>query len=293
MSTSKRKAEEKADETLRAYKERRLTGDPELDVFLENQPPPSSSDSTTSYTPEMDVDGAAAGGAGGSSGDMPPTSLNNPYSGHIVMYIPDSMNAPVDVHYEQVWEAMKLQHPIVSKVDSAPGVPANIQFTVTKVEFYGASAGIISMTPYIQRPQAVLTYAAGDIKMLPIGQQMIDVGTITRKPMLSHSFGDSINNTRYPQVTPVDPTNVAFDPLINYQYIQKSTTPQPIDVGYLRWTFILRQTIIQDLALAIPIAPQPPPLKTYEQARKRSHEHTIMAKCDKIKRMTLPTLDSS
>lgn len=258
-------------------------------------------DSTTaSMDASMDFGTFAEGasGGGGTSGDMPPMSLNNAFSGHVIFTVPDTMTNPDTLDYSEVWNAAKAQHPILNDIPNSVivGSVDSMTMTVLKVEFYGASAGIITLQPYIQRPPffhqylPALTPATQHFRVR--GQQMIDVGTITRKPYLSHTFGNSVNNTRYVNDLPEDTENTNRDLLVEFQYQQKAATPVPVDTGYLRVSFICRKADFLNLSTIGPVPP-PPPLKAIDVNRKRAHEMDTMSKIDKIKRLTMPVLDSA
>lgn len=251
----------------------------------------------------LTVGGGAMGG-----GDMPTTKLNNPFSGHVMIIVPDVMSAPLAITYLDVWNVVKMQHPLATKPDVTLGNSSEVSLTVLKVEFYGASAGIISMTPFIQRAPTTYGYPLVTDVDIPTAavtmtqpyyqhaQQVVDVGTITSKPRINHSFGDSINNTRVVNNTPI--TNVTLyntDALFEYQYIQKAATPVPVDAGYLRISFILRQNLHIPLDNAFPLGSDLAVYKTYDElvakSRKRSHEQEKMWAIDKVRRLTLPILD--
>lgn len=243
----------------------------------------------------------SSGGAG-SSGDMPRTSLNNPFSGHVIAVFADELPAPIRLLYRDVWSLIKKQHIIMSKwPDVAKGAPETdiIQLTVTKVEMYGASAGMISMQPYIQRSGTTHSYEPPTIttteRAFPVGQQMVDVGTINQKPYLSHYFGDSIKNTREINVDVQDYTNFSNDPLVRYQFVQLGATPVPVDAGYLRISFILRNISFVPLTTAFtPTSVMGLPEQEQERhILKRRHESEQMVKIDRIKRLTMPALDSN
>lgn len=241
---------------------------------------------------------AAAGGASG-GGDMPVTSFNNPYSGHLVISVPDSMTAPAVVNYRQLWIVAKIQHPLLQLITDfvEADLSDQIYFTPIKVEFYGAAAGVISLQPYIQRCGTTIHYPAAPLttRSNVVGQQLVDTGTLTKKPYLSHNFGDSPENTRMVNLTPVTADNANTDILFKYQYVQKATAPVPIDSGYLRISFILRNNVFVDLTGGIPASldlVSETHVKLVEKSRKRTKEHDQMIKVDKIKRLTMPVSDS-
>lgn len=252
----------------------------------------------------MDAVDLTGVGAMAGSGDMPRTKFNNPYAGHAIISIPDVMAAPDTITYRKAWLAAKTQHPLISLIaDGDEGVPPAlpVQFTITKIELYGASAGIITMLPFVQRPTSSFNYhiPGGNAVFRPIGQQLIDVGTISRKPVLSHSFGDSIDNTRNVNIGPFAPTagalNFADDQLCAYQYIQKATTPVPVDSGYLRISFICRITKAVPLNTAFPLNSDLQNASSSEdldkKSLKRTAEQSQIVKIKRVKDLTLPTLD--
>lgn len=231
-----------------------------------------------------------AGGTGvGGGGDMPRTSLNNAYSGHAIVAIPDVLAAPVELTYAGVFSTIRLQHPMINLIATGQAFasPTSFMLTVTKVEMFGASAGIISMTPHIQ--STPVNDGGGNIQW--IGQQMLDVGTLNSKPHLSHTFGDSIMSTRI--VNSLVATG--NDRLVSYQYVQRAASPVPIDAGYLRISFICRMNTLVDLTAAFPV---PPLLKlglTTEEL-KDMIEQQVRTTCKKttighIKALAMPTLD--
>lgn len=244
------------------------------------------------------LNGGDAAGGGGSSGDMPPVSLNNAFSGTVLFTVADTMAQSLTLNYNQIWEAAKYQHPILNDIPEGVAVGSidGVSLTVLRVDLYGASAGMITLTPYLQRAPTfheylpTLTPALQHFKLR--GQQLIDVGTISRKPHLSHSFGNSIHNTRFVNDVPQDEQNTNRDVLFEFQFQQKATTPVPVDVGYIRVSFICRKTVTINLTVIGPVPPLPP-LKAIDVNRKRQHEIETMTKIDKIKRLTMPVLDSA
>lgn len=243
-------------------------------------------------------------GGGGGAGNMPPTSLNNPFSGHIVIAVPDIMAAPVNLTYRDVWLVIRNQHPLASGIADVgiTGSP-QIQITVRTVELYGASSGIISMAPWIQR--AVPQYAGlATSNMQYIGEQLIDLGTIDQKPYLVHSFGNGTENTRIVNITPIDAANFAMDNLITYQVVQKVANATPVDAAYLRVSFTLKVGGLTSFLNVEDVIPTPvvPPLSQlgtfpadYEtmtmQCKDRSERVKTLRKIAEVKQLTLPTLD--
>lgn len=247
----------------------------------------------------MEVGQTSVGAGIGGGGEMPITNLNNSYSGHIIWFVPDVMSSSAQITYQQVWQTIKLQHPLLN-VYTTPGLTVDLSLTVVKIEFFGASSGMISLAPRIQYAPSYIheptTVPPGVQKAAWLGQQQVDVGTIGRRPYLAHYFGDSIASTRMVnQVVGTDIEARAHDQLVEYQMQQFAAVPQPIDAGYLRVSFIIRRQAGVDLTTAI-IEPPAPALQEGEidlAQRKRTHEVDKMRKIDKIKRLTLPTLDSA
>lgn len=254
---------------------------------------------------KMQVAMANLEGGGGGAGNMPPTSINNSFSGHVVIAIPDIMPAPVRLTYRDVWTSVKLQHPLVSELSDVISNTTDplVQLTVTSVELYGASSGIISLAPWIQRSVPVLTITATS-QVHYIGQQLIDVGTIDQKPFLKHTFGNGPENCRIVNYLPMDAANNAMDPLVTYQIVQKVATATVVDAGYLRVGFILKRGGNVGFLNIETIIPTPTGgtngqstlAYTYEEAAKEiedTNEKTrIIRGIKQIKSSTLPTLDS-
>lgn len=251
-------------------------------------------------------DGAGGGaGAAGSSGDMSPVNFNNGYSGTVVFQIADVMAGPASITYEQVWLGAKAQHPICEHLPDNvnPAAPTDIiSMTVLTVDLYGCSAGGLTFCPYVQRPAVTYEYQpltlAVDQKYEVLGQQLFDVGTISRKPHLFHNYGNSINNTRAVNILQTaTQLNYNRDILFQYQQTQFAATPIPVDVGYMRITFMIRFTD-HFVPLAAVTTPPVPALKreTVKQLRtrqqKRIDELVKMKQLDRIKMLTCSTLDN-
>lgn len=244
-----------------------------------------SGDESTTVDNDTAIESTIAGGGGvGGSGDMPVTNINNPFSGKVIIVIPDVMALPATLTFENVWAAAKLQHDFVNRIDAET---ASIQMTVTKVTMYGASAGIITLKPCILLPSP--GPAVTNIQF--VGQQKVDVGTISRKPVLSHYFGDDINSTRFVGAT------AAPDPLLQYQYVQKAVSPVPVDAGYLRVSFIMRtnsmknlDTIFPDPVMLAKIS-ENPSVKIEDLMAKSNDTRKKKSKIRHLRELTMPTLD--
>lgn len=269
----------------------------ELHKMFKREPKDASpSTSTSSMAAEA---GGTSGGGGGASGlatDIGSTTLNNPFSGQVVVTVPDQMAAPADLTYDGVLNTIKLQHPLIT--EQAVGIP--LQLTVTKVEFYGASAGMIMMTPYVQHQYPTVggnSGAADTTSQTYYGQQRIDMGSIARRPYLEHNFGNSLSNTRIVNVNPpVAPeTSAGEDRILRYQMIQRAATPVPVDCGYVRISFILRVYLIVALDTAFPTPTMLEKAKDVTElrkmAQKRNMEIETMCQIDKVRRLTMPVLD--
>lgn len=246
-------------------------------------------------TPGIEVPsvGATAGvggaGGGGISGNMPRTDLNNPFSGHVIVPVADNLTAPLNVNYNDVFKAIQVQHGIMNFI-APPSAGDALFLTVLNVDFYGASSGIISLTPYIQRSVPSNSEPA---KMQIIGQQIVDVGTIDQKPHLSHNFGNGPENTRTVNraAPPLPADDSANDLLFAYQIVQKATAAIPIDSGWLRISFILRRNVIIDLSAIVPQTADVlklPQKDIDDIVEKSKHESEKIAKIEKIKKLTLP-----
>lgn len=245
------------------------------------------------------------GGAAGTSGDMPPVNFNNCYSGVVVFQVLDVMATPATVNYEQVWLGAKSQHPILEHLPDnvSPANPTDIvSMTVTTVDIYGCSAGALTFCPYIQRPAVTYEYqpltTPADQKYEVLGQQKMDVGTISRKPHLYHNYGNGINNTRAVNILQTTTQlNYNRDLLFQYQQTQYAVTPIPVDVGYMQISFMCRFTDHFVPLQAITVPPNPAlkretTKQVLTRAQKRMDELIKMKQLNRIRMLTCSTLDN-
>lgn len=242
-----------------------------------------SQDEAIGLADDMEV-GANSGGGAGSSGDMPKTNLNNPYSACVIITIPDVMTGPATLTYRQIWTAAINQHGMLREY-SDPGLP--MYLTPHRVDLYGASAGMLTMTPYIQRPNTGNTVIPTIIE-----QQIVDVGTIDRKPHLSHTYPNDGRASRE-----VNSATVlsADDPLLSYQLVQKATTPVPVDAGYLRISFSVRPQHIINIDTGIArdtaVRASATAKELLERTQKQSAIDDKMRKISYVKKLAPPHVD--